>query len=157
VKFESQSRAKSQIIARTASISRLVDDTDEPKGAFAIELDSFGILKVGTVKDQRFYTIKNHVGDISGLISHSNYRKFRSRTSSKTWRTTPSQGIKPDAFEMSTFSFNTLQSNIDADGFKIDLKLLEDYKFLIQFCFKSLGKTGLDCPKIPEDYDFFKV
>jgi hypothetical protein len=43
------------------------------------------------------------------------------------------------------------------DELHIDVNLLQNFQDLTQFCFKALGKSGSDCPKLPVGFNFFKV
>ena len=162
------SRARSNTTRGTVTAARLLDSTEDSKSSFGIELDSFGGVKVGTIKEQRYYPINNHVGDVSSLIDYSHLKSIRSRASFKsvtTWNssTSPRSVNRPfttvttgiDKVEVpSSASMYTIE---DFDEFNIDLNLLKNFQVLIQFCFKALGKSGSDCPKLPLGFDFFTV
>lgn len=159
-------RARSSASRATTTAARFLDSTEETKSSFAIELDSFGTVKVGTIKEQRYYSISNHVGDISCLIDYSHVKSNRSRVSFKsvtTWNstTTPRGAIRPLATSAFTKvevpSSASIYTVEDFDELQIDMNLLQNFQILIQFCFKSLGKSGQDCPILPLGFDFFTV
>ena len=165
---EKTTRARSNVSrsrTTTATSTRLLDNSEELKASFAIELDSFGRLNVGAIKEQRFYSVKNHAGDISSLIEYANAKAIRSRASFKsvtTWHSTATpRGFKNyDATSYNTLDIPSSASIFtvnDFDEIKVDSKLLHDFQYLIQFCFKALGKSGSSCPKLPTGFDFFTV
>lgn len=163
---EGNDRNTSSMMSRNTSVTGLMDNPEENRASFAIELDPNGTCRVGAIKNQRFYLIRNQVGDINNLLQYAlkktQFPKLSAKTpqsrsvaggnTSRTNRTVEST----TTFDMSYVSSYNSFGPIDG-GIKLDTNFLLNYKILIDFCFKCLGKSGQDCPNLPEEFTLFKV
>ena len=120
-----------------------------------MQLNKNGVTNLCVIDEDKFVTLIHHAGDFESLISYASYKKEK-----KTPPATKAERrkfsdisrqylyLKPKTMSDSP---ETRLISADSKDRVDDVKFIQDYQFLLQFCFEWLEKPLPDDMKVEND------
>jgi hypothetical protein len=132
---------------------------DLPEKSFGMQLNKNATTYLCVCDQEKFITIIHHIGDFEALLSYANYKKEKKNAPASRVEQRKVSDISRQYLYLKTKtaadSPESRLISMDSKNKIDDVKFIQDYQFLMQFCFEWISLPLPDDVKI--ENDLFKV